>query len=154
MVFAYSGFELMILAASETRGPREDTGIAPIMAGAIVTLIYFLPQLSSSVCSPMRAALIFVAAGTGVLGVAAGLVQLGSALDHDRLEHAVDHRCVGNRDRRAAALSHGPQDQEITDRGGTRRPLATVAGFSLEVREERVGQGNGLSVHFPCPAPA
>jgi amino acid transporter len=56
MVFAYSGFELMILAASETRGPREDTGIAPIMAGAIVTLIYFLPQLSSSVCSPMRAA--------------------------------------------------------------------------------------------------
>ena len=45
MVFAYGGFESMIVAASETRRPREDTGAALIAAGAIVTLIYCLLQL-------------------------------------------------------------------------------------------------------------
>ncbi len=45
MVFAYGGFESMIVAASETRRPREDTGSALITAGAIVTLIYCLLQL-------------------------------------------------------------------------------------------------------------
>ncbi len=46
MVFAYGGFESMIVAASETRRPREDTGPALITAGAIVTLIYCLLQLA------------------------------------------------------------------------------------------------------------
>lgn len=45
MVFAYGGFESMIVAASETRRPREDSGAALITAGAIVTLIYCLLQL-------------------------------------------------------------------------------------------------------------
>jgi len=45
MVFAYGGFESMIVAAGETRRPREDTAAALITAGAIVTLIYCLLQL-------------------------------------------------------------------------------------------------------------
>jgi amino acid transporter len=45
MVFAYGGFESMIVAAGETRRPREDTGAALITAGVIVTLIYCLLQL-------------------------------------------------------------------------------------------------------------
>jgi APA family basic amino acid/polyamine antiporter len=45
MVFAYGGFESMVIAASETRNPREDTGPALIAAGAIVTLIYCLLQI-------------------------------------------------------------------------------------------------------------
>lgn len=45
MVFAYGGFESMVIAASETRRPREDTGPALIAAGAVVTLIYCLLQL-------------------------------------------------------------------------------------------------------------
>ena len=45
MVFAYGGFESMVIAASETRDPRRDTGPALIAAGAIVTLIYCLLQL-------------------------------------------------------------------------------------------------------------
>ena len=44
MVFAYGGFESMVIAASETRDPRRDTGPALIAAGAIVTLIYCLLQ--------------------------------------------------------------------------------------------------------------
>jgi basic amino acid/polyamine antiporter, APA family len=45
MVFAYGGFESMIVAAGEARRPREDTAAALITAGAIVTLIYCLLQL-------------------------------------------------------------------------------------------------------------
>ena len=45
MVFAYGGFESMVIAASETRNPRRDTAYALITAAAIVTLLYFLLQL-------------------------------------------------------------------------------------------------------------
>src|SRR5215208_1828558 len=45
LVFAYGGFESMVIAASETRNPRKDTGPALIAAGIIVTLIYCLLQL-------------------------------------------------------------------------------------------------------------
>ena len=45
MVFAYGGFESMVIAASETRDPRRDTGPALIAAGVIVTLIYCLLQI-------------------------------------------------------------------------------------------------------------
>jgi len=45
MVFAYGGFESMIIAASEARNPRRDTAFALIAAGAIVTLLYCLLQL-------------------------------------------------------------------------------------------------------------
>lgn len=45
MVFAYGGFESMIVAASETRRPREDTAAALIAAGGIVTVIYCLLQV-------------------------------------------------------------------------------------------------------------
>lgn len=45
LVFAYGGFESMVIAASETRDPRKDTGPALIAAGAIVTVLYCLLQL-------------------------------------------------------------------------------------------------------------
>jgi basic amino acid/polyamine antiporter, APA family len=45
MVFAYGGFESMVIAASETRNPRRDTAYALIAAGAVVTLLYFLLQI-------------------------------------------------------------------------------------------------------------
>ena len=45
LVFAYGGFESMVIAASESRDPRKDTGPALIAAGVIVTLIYCLLQL-------------------------------------------------------------------------------------------------------------
>ena len=45
MVFAYGGFESMVIAASETRDPRRDTALALIAAGAIVTLMYCLLQI-------------------------------------------------------------------------------------------------------------
>ena len=45
LVFAYGGFESMVIAASETRDPRRDTGPALIASGVIVTLIYCLLQL-------------------------------------------------------------------------------------------------------------
>ena len=45
LVFAYGGFESMVIAASETRDPRRDTGPALIAAGIVVTLIYCLLQL-------------------------------------------------------------------------------------------------------------
>ena len=45
LVFAYGGFESMVIAASETRDPRRDTGPALIVAGVIVTVIYCLLQL-------------------------------------------------------------------------------------------------------------
>lgn len=45
MVFAYGGFESMVIAASETRDPRRDTAYALITAAAIVTILYFLLQL-------------------------------------------------------------------------------------------------------------
>jgi amino acid transporter len=45
LVFAYGGFESMVIAASETRKPREDTGPALVAAGAIVTVIYCLLQV-------------------------------------------------------------------------------------------------------------
>jgi basic amino acid/polyamine antiporter, APA family len=45
LVFAYGGFESMVIAASETRDPRKDTGPALIAAGVVVTMIYCLLQL-------------------------------------------------------------------------------------------------------------
>jgi len=45
LVFAYGGFESMVIAASETRDPRRDTGPALVIAGVIVTVMYSLLQL-------------------------------------------------------------------------------------------------------------
>ncbi len=45
VVFAYGGFESAVVAASETRNPRRDTGFALVTALAVVTLVYCLLQL-------------------------------------------------------------------------------------------------------------
>ena len=65
MVFAYGGFESMVIAASEARNPRQDTAYALIAAGAIVTLLYCLLQIvivgvlphAGSVTTPVASAL-------------------------------------------------------------------------------------------------
>ncbi len=45
IVFAYAGFESGVVAASETRDPRRDTGFALVTGLAVVTLVYCLLQL-------------------------------------------------------------------------------------------------------------
>jgi amino acid transporter len=65
MVFAYGGFESMVVAASETRDPRRVTAHALIAAGALVTLLYCLLQTvivgvvpnAGRVATPVAAAL-------------------------------------------------------------------------------------------------
>jgi basic amino acid/polyamine antiporter, APA family len=46
LVFAYGGFESAVIAAGETRRPREDTGFALVAAMATVTAVYALVQLA------------------------------------------------------------------------------------------------------------
>lgn len=46
LVFAYGGFESAVVAAGETRRPREDTAFALIAALTVITAIYALTQLA------------------------------------------------------------------------------------------------------------
>ena len=46
MVFAFQGFEVALVAASEMRRPREDAAFALIVAMLIITVVYALTQLS------------------------------------------------------------------------------------------------------------
>ena len=85
LVFAYGGFESMVIAASETRDPRRDTGPALVAAGVIVTLIYCLLQIvivgvlpdagrsTTPVASALREVL---GAGGATLGTAAVIVSV------------------------------------------------------------------------------
>lgn len=85
MVFAYGGFESMVIAASETRDPRRDTGPALIAAGAIVTLVYCLLQLvvvgvlpdAGRTATPVASALgAVVGAGGATLGSVAVILSV------------------------------------------------------------------------------
>jgi amino acid transporter len=85
LVFAYGGFESMVIAASESRDPRRDTGPALVAAGVIVTLIYCLLQIvivgvlpdagrsTTPVASALREVL---GAGGATLGTAAVIVSV------------------------------------------------------------------------------
>ena len=68
LVFAYGGFESMVIAASETRNPRQDTAYALIAAGASVTVLYCLLQIVVVGVLPE--------AGRGTTPVASALQQL------------------------------------------------------------------------------
>lgn len=46
LVFAYGGFESAVVAAGETRRPRDDTAFALVAATLAVTLVYALVQLA------------------------------------------------------------------------------------------------------------
>ena len=85
LVFAYGGFESMVIAASETRDPRKDTGPALIAAGIIVTVIYCLLQLvivgvlpeAGRSTTPVASALREVLGGVGAtIGTAAVIVSV------------------------------------------------------------------------------
>jgi amino acid transporter len=85
LVFAYGGFESMVIAASETRDPRKDTGPALITAAAIVTVIYCLLQLvivgvlphAGRSTTPVTSALREVLGGVGAtIGTAAVIVSV------------------------------------------------------------------------------
>jgi amino acid transporter len=56
LVFAYGGFESGIVAASETRNPKDDTAFALISAMTIVTLVYGFVQLTVVGALPNAAA--------------------------------------------------------------------------------------------------
>jgi APA family basic amino acid/polyamine antiporter len=99
MVFAFGGFEVALIAASEVRRPREDTAFAIIVGMLIVTAVYTLMQLAvigvlphasgsqAPIADALRATL---GAGGAVLGSAAAAVSAygwltGSALLLPRL---------------------------------------------------------------------
>ena len=46
LVFAYGGFESAVIAAGETRRPREDTAFALVAAMVLITAIYALVQFA------------------------------------------------------------------------------------------------------------
>ena len=46
MVFGYGGFEIAVVAAAETRRPREDTAFAVVVGMIVVTAVYSLTQLA------------------------------------------------------------------------------------------------------------
>ncbi len=84
IVFAYGGFESGVVAASETRDPRRDTGFALVTGLAVVTLVYCLLQLvvvgvlpeAKEHSAPVAAALtILVGPAGAVLGSLAALVS-------------------------------------------------------------------------------
>jgi len=85
LVFAYGGFESMVIAASETRNPRRDTAFALIAAGASVTLLYCLLQIviigvlpnAGTVTTPVASALRELLGTSGAtLGSAAVVVSV------------------------------------------------------------------------------
>ena len=46
LVFAYGGFESAVIAAGETRRPRQDTAFALVAAMIVITAVYALVQLA------------------------------------------------------------------------------------------------------------
>ena len=46
LVFAYGGFESAVVAAGETRRPRDDTAFALVAATVVITTVYALVQLA------------------------------------------------------------------------------------------------------------
>jgi amino acid transporter len=85
LVFAYGGFESMVIAASETKNPRRDTAYALIAAGASVTVLYCLLQIviigvlpnAGRVTTPVASALRELLGTTGAtLGSAAVVVSV------------------------------------------------------------------------------
>jgi basic amino acid/polyamine antiporter, APA family len=83
MVFAYAGFEVALVAASEMRRPREDSAFALIAAMLIITAIYALTQLTVMAVLPNAAASKAPIADTLriMLGAAGGVIgSLGAVL--------------------------------------------------------------------------
>jgi amino acid transporter len=82
MVFAYGGFESMVIAASEARNPQRDTAYALIAAGAIVTVLYCLLQIvivgvlpnAGGVTTPVASALQELLGPSGATLGSAGVV--------------------------------------------------------------------------------
>jgi amino acid transporter len=83
MVFAYAGFEVALVAASEMRRPREDSAFALIVAMLLITAIYALAQLTVIGVLPNAAASKAPIADTlrVMLGVAGGVIgSLGAVV--------------------------------------------------------------------------
>jgi amino acid transporter len=83
MVFAYAGFEVALVVASEMRRPREDSAFALIVAMLIITAIYALVQITVTGVLPNAAASKAPIADTLriVLGVAGGVIaSLGAVV--------------------------------------------------------------------------
>ena len=84
MVFAYGGFEVAVVAAGETRRPREDTAFALVVGMVAVTAVYSLTQLAvvavlpnaGASTAPIADALrVTLGAGGAVLGGVAAVVS-------------------------------------------------------------------------------
>lgn len=106
LVFAYGGFEVAVIAAGETRRPREDTAFALIVAMLLVALVYATVQLAAEALLPDAAASkapvadalgAALGAGGAVLGSVAAVVSAsgwlaGTALLVPRIPFAMAER--------------------------------------------------------------
>jgi len=106
LVFAYGGFESAVIAAGETRRPRQDTAFALVAAMVVITAVYALVQLAVVGVLPNAAAskapiADVLAATIGVGGAAVGSVAAvvstygwltGFALLMPRVVHSMAER--------------------------------------------------------------
>jgi amino acid transporter len=79
LVFAYGGFESAVVAAGETRRPRDDTAFALVAAMAVITAVYGLTQLAVGAVLPDAAASKAPIADALQATLGAGGTALGSA---------------------------------------------------------------------------
>ena len=79
LVFAYGGFESAMVAAGETRRPRDDTAFALVVAMAVITAVYALTQLAVVAVLPDAAASKAPIAGALQATLGAGGTAVGSA---------------------------------------------------------------------------
>ena len=79
LVFAYGGFESSVIAAGETRRPREDTAFALVVAMLAITTLYALVQLAVVGTLPGAAGSRAPIADTLRVALGSGGTALGSA---------------------------------------------------------------------------
>lgn len=106
LVFAYGGFESAVIAAGETKRPRDDTAFALVAAMVLITAVYALVQLAvvgvlanaGGSKAPVADALaVTLGAGGTVIGSVAAVISTygwltGFALLMPRVPHSMAER--------------------------------------------------------------
>jgi len=106
LMFAFGGYELITIPASEARSPRRDAPYALLMTIGIVCAIYFLvqlvaagtlPGLETSTTPLADAAAVFLGATAGILVAIGGLISIagsnaGTMLAGPRITYALGEK--------------------------------------------------------------